>query len=216
MREVDLCDSVRKYLDSLDFEVHEEVPIVLDGQEVSMDFVCKGGVGTCVVEAKTTLTTSLVKQLMRVMPYANYITGAVFEPKQRSRMHEERRTILSRAGLGLWYVSAQGRVHATLTAVERKGVHTDLIDTALTPRQIGTGTAGSAGVRRKRADKWDPVRTQLAGGMFLMERELDFINHTEKIEFRRLAPRGLIDGVVCHRHESPYLYSLVEGVKAYE
>lgn len=171
----------------------------LDGQLYPIDIVAVKPDHLVVIETALSLTGRILDQTNRwVRRYANQVWAAVREPKTKSPAHLRRIRALECHGIGLFYVTHRQTVSTQLRADEYAEADTDLIRSSLTPSQLNGPPAGSAGVKRHRPDKWDPVRRLLSTFPDMTGKEIqtEFVwSPSVRIEFVREGRAGRIPGI---------------------
>lgn len=215
MNQIDICKAIIRHADE-DATVYQEVPISLNRLSVSIDIVAVKPVEMIeVTEADQHLTARVVGQALRWIGHANEIWIACEQPQTSRKIHGERTELLSDHGIGLIHVTES--LIFPVTQATRHGRRDDLIADAVCPRQTDS-IAGSAGVEREKADKWDAVRRLLENapqeGMEAkeIERELNW-SYVDRIEFLNQASKGKLRQIGCMRWAVPYRFFL-EGSKA--
>lgn len=214
--EVDIAKAVVKYLkgDDMNYEVYQEVSVVLDGETISVDIVGIRDDRLVVSECKVNLNREVVAQAHRVARFADEIVVAVSEPHHRSKMHNWWRQQLVEYGIGLIYVRDDGELCHTIKPRNLLRLEDDLILNAICDRQQHGLPAGSAAGKRSKKDEWEPVRTLLKnvpGGMTASEigQELE-LSAKDRKRFADQAFKRNIDGI-AHDGAAPARYRLKEA-----
>ena len=216
-----ICAAVIRKLRSDGFEldsIHEEVVVVLDGQEVSIDIVALKDGEITVIEAGDHLDDRHVAQCLRWIGSADRIVCCSKEPRSTSTTHNNRRRNLRRAGVGIYYVGAttwdlipfmRGDQHTLMVKPQKQSkVNHDLILSSLA--SVRGPAAGSSGVRRVRPDKWDSIRTALkeSGPATLgwLKAEVNTFRPGEWREFQKAVQNGDAPGICTMPHTTPRQY----------
>lgn len=198
MTEADLCAILWKELAVYGWNLHAEVPVVIDGQTYRPDIVAARGKGNIMVwQAKLKLGPVVLSQAIRIRPYTEYIAVVVGEPLTRSAAHTMRRGILQRHGIGLSYVSEAGRIDDEVLPAIHQVRKDDRILEGLTEAQKHD-TPGRPGGKVIRPDKWDEVRAWISDhkGIRLSQIVTDLNwNHDTRKEFTRLTMKDKIRGI---------------------
>jgi hypothetical protein len=211
MTEVDILRPAIEHL-TKDWEVYQEVPVVLDGQVVSIDTVAVRAACLRVVEGKRYLEPELVDQCRRWRGLAHQIYAVAGEPQRKTRSHMTQRGRLQQAGIGLVYVSESGEIRPQFEARIDRRANRRVIETALCDAQQSGPAGGSAGVTRARPDRWDAVRTflQQVGSATAKEIALELnMTNAERRDFITAAKRR-IRGIVIDLQAIPYSFRALE------
>jgi hypothetical protein len=148
--EVKLAKDVTEWLKEEAWDVYEEVSI---GYSDSADIVATRGPVLAVIEAKQTLSLSVIGQAKRWLPHAHQVYVAVPAHK-RGSSSEAARWVCDLTGLGLIYVSSHN-VRVVVQPEFRRRVDDEFLRSKLRPQhQDGSVPAGSASVGR-----WTPWKT---------------------------------------------------------
>lgn len=137
MKESDLYDPIKNWLEERGFTVYPEVECRFGGGRA--DIVVTSGPVVGVVEMKQSLTLDLIDQALRWRGYANYIWIAIpYKPKNYKRFVE---MVLRDYGIGLLVVSEYGSVWSDRRATFMRRTVPYLKD-ALTEHHLASGLKG--------------------------------------------------------------------------
>lgn len=203
--------------------VYAEVPVVIDGRTYPLDVATLRDGAVNAYECKVALMPSLVDQCLRWLDHAHEVYAVVGEPRNRSTRHGRIVLDLAKAGVGLIYVRETVPYVSVVGSPRRNASPSVMLAGALSSTQlVGHGpAAGSAGVRRHRADKWEPVRKSLSAfmsadvrpfdGLTIRELKLDVVseyNRDDWLQFQRDARAGRIPLVEVVPFSSPARYRM--------
>jgi hypothetical protein len=144
IKESDLYQPVKRFLEDAGYEVYAEVEPKLSGNwNARADVIGYNKPAVCIVEMKTSLSVELIEQAYKWLPHAHYIYVAV--PWRKKKVPTFILKLLNNFGIGVLEVNSYGRAVTTQRAKFNRPRHKHDWSRILLPQHQTWVEGGNAG-----------------------------------------------------------------------